>query len=143
MGDVLSLISRVLCGGQIGLASSVFFKLSRPLHPSENIDVFLSHSWHDPVKPKWRALSRWARHFRCSEGRFPTLWLDICCIDQETVQDGLRALPVNVMACKRFLALWGKSYPHRLWCVSELFMVMAIAGMESITDRIEVLPILG
>ena len=43
------------------------------------------------------------------------------CIDQENIADGLRVLPVNVMACRRMLVLFGPTYPTRLWCVWELF----------------------
>ena len=37
----------------------------------------------------------------------PSCWLDKACIDQENIADGLRILPVSVMACKHCLGnLW-------------------------------------
>ena len=55
------------------------------------------------------------------------LRLDKVCIDQSNIGDGLKVLPVNVMACRRMLVLCGPTYtqvgrgaPHlpiarRLW----------------------------
>ena len=44
--------------------------------------------------------------------RFPQV-----CIHQSRIGDGLKALPVNVMACNQMLVLCGPTYPNRLWCV--------------------------
>ena len=36
-----------------------------------------------------------------NSGREPTFWLDKVCIDQANISDGLKVLPINVMACKQ------------------------------------------
>ena len=41
-----------------------------------SLDAFMSHSWRDPAKPKFAALSKWAKAFQGRTGRHPTLWLD-------------------------------------------------------------------
>ena len=50
------------------------------------------------AEAKWVALQRAAEEFRAANGRYPTFWLDKVCIDQNNIGDGLRALPVSVMA---------------------------------------------
>ena len=37
-------------------------------------------------------------------------WLDKACVGQENIADGLRTLPVSVMACNSFLAICGSTY---------------------------------
>ena len=78
-------------------------------------DVFLSHSWHDPPMPKWRALRRWASTFERTEGRSPYLWLDKACIDQNNISSNLSLLPVFLSGCKALLVLCGRTYASRLW----------------------------
>ena len=55
----------------------------------------------------------------------PTFLLDRTCIDQRNIRDGLRNLPVNVMACKQVLVIWVATYPNRLWCIGEIFTLVA------------------
>jgi len=74
----------------------------------------------------------------CSKhGRFPTFWLDKCCVDQKNIGDSLKVLPVFVMASKKMLVLAGPSYPTRLWCVWELFTLFAFSLFEVALDRVE------
>ena len=45
------------------------------------VDVFLSHSWHDDGHEKWAALRRWADEWRRDHGYLPTsdrpvIWFD-------------------------------------------------------------------
>ena len=40
-------------------------------------------------------------------------WLDKACVDQENIADGLRTLPVSVMACNIVLATCGSTYVNR------------------------------
>lgn len=63
-------------------------------------------------------------------------WLDKACIDQRNINDGLRSLPINVMACRRVLVLWGPTYAFRLWCVWELFTLLAFTHLERAAERI-------
>ena len=74
----------------------------------------MSHSWHDNADAKWAALQRAAEEFRASNGRYPTFWLDKVCIDQNNIGDGLRSLPIAVMACKRMMVLCGHTSKPRL-----------------------------
>ena len=106
--------------------------LSRPVRHGEHIDYFMSHSWHDDAKAKWDALRRCAEQFKVRHGRYPTFWLDKVCIDQENIADGLRALPVNVMACDKMLVLCGDTYAHRLWCIWEIFTLLAFTDVKAL-----------
>ena len=75
----------------------------------------MSHSWYDDPNAKIAMLSNLANNFQREKGRFPTFWLDKVCIDQNKIKDGLKVLPINVMACKKMLVLAGPTYPKRLW----------------------------
>ena len=46
--------------------------------------------------------------------------------------DGLRCLPVNVMACNTTLMLLGSTYAFRLWCIWVLFTLIAFYETEII-----------
>ena len=54
------------------------------------------------------------------------------------ILDGLRALPVNVMACKLVLVIWGAAYPNRLWCIWEFFTLLALTRLERAVKRIQI-----
>ncbi|CAE7479733.1 unnamed protein product [Symbiodinium sp. KB8] len=82
-------------------SASPGFRLSRQVAKGEVIDFFVSHSWSDGPERKWRALQLVAEMFYAQHGRYPTFWVDKFCIDQRDVADGLRVLPVNVMACRK------------------------------------------
>ena len=69
----------------------------------------------------------------------PSFWLDKACIDQENIADGLRILPVSVMACNVVLATCGSTYVNRLWCIWELFVLVAFLRLESVLERLQVL----
>merc|ERR1712176_1718550 len=75
------------------------------------------------------------------KGRYPTFWLDKVCINQSCIADGLRALPVNVMACRKVLVLCGDTYAHRLWCIWELFILLAFTDLEAAMERLELVPL--
>jgi len=71
----------------------------------------------------------------------PTFWLDKVCIDQSNIADGLRVLPVNVMACNRVMVLCGHTYQHRLWCIWELFTLLAFARLDQAVGRLLLMPL--
>ena len=114
------------------------FSLSRILRQAERIDFFMSHSWHDNNVLKFEKLQEIANRFFKKHNRFPTFWLDKVCIDQDAIADGLRALPINVMACSKFLVLCGASYPKRLWCVWELFTLFAFRSTSLAAECMEI-----
>merc|ERR1712194_625630 len=101
------------------------YRLSRPVSQGEFIDMFMSHSWHDSPDEKYTALRAASAEFESRHRREPTLWLDKTCIDQLNIKDGLRVLPVNLMACRSVLLLCGSTYVTRLWCIWELFTMIA------------------
>merc|ERR1712107_256660 len=111
------------------------------LRPGERIDLFLSHSWHDNAEWKWRTLQGYVTNFIRVRNRWPTFWLDKVCIDQRSIRDGLRVLPVMVSSCERVLVLWGDTYPSRLWCIWELFTLLAFTEMEHIAQRLALAPV--
>lgn len=119
------------------------FNFSRPLEPGEKIDFFLSHSWHDDARAKWSELVKVAASFRAQRGRFPTIWLDKLCIDSSLKVDGLKVLCANVLACDKVMVLLGPTYSSRLWCVWELFTVLAFQRLESALAQVMILPLVG
>jgi len=138
-------ISQTLMAGRIcGPDAAVcmeWYSQSRPLKPGETIDFFLSHSWHDDAVAKFRKLQLVADTFHNKYGRFPTFWLDKVCIDQSRINDCLKVLPVNVMACSKVLIFLGDTYPERLWCAWELFILFAFARPEQAAERALVVPL--
>merc|ERR1712226_1422987 len=100
-------------------------------------DVFLSHSWHDPMADKWLALQQWRTGFVNRHNREPVIWLDKGCIDQGDVESDLRCLPIFLSGCKELLVLLGPTYLHRLWCVMEIFNFVHMGG-----EFITVIPLL-
>jgi len=121
-------------------AGAAGFKLSRPVGRGETIDFFVSHSWSDSGIRKFRALSYVAEEFYVRQGRHPTFWVDKFCIDQTSVEDGLRVLPVNVMACSKVLVLCGNTYPSRLWCAWELCVLLSFMSLQTALTRLVVFP---
>ena len=117
--------------------------LSRPLRHGERIDYFMSHSWYDDADGKWNALLRSVDQFKALHGRYPTFWLDKVCIDQDSIADGLRALPVNVMSCNKMMVVLGETYTSRLWCIWELFTLLAFTDLQAALARVQVVPIAG
>lgn len=132
------LSSGPICGASDALlAANRFLECSRPVRPGERIDFFLSHAWRDDPAAKHAALSHVAEYFKTRKGRYPTFWFDKTCIDQTNIGDGLRVLPMTVMSCNRLLMLYSPQYCERLWCVWELFTIMAFFTPEQALDRIE------
>eukprot|EP00929_Paragymnodinium_shiwhaense_P087190 TRINITY_DN47462_c0_g1_i1.p1 TRINITY_DN47462_c0_g1~~TRINITY_DN47462_c0_g1_i1.p1 ORF type:complete len:990 (-),score=78.16 TRINITY_DN47462_c0_g1_i1:56-3025(-) len=129
-------ISRDLMSSSKCEADDALHTLSRPLRPGEVIDYFMSHSWHDDVDLKWGKLEEVAVDFERRQGRSPTFWLDKVCIDQRHIADGLKVLPVNVMACRQVLVLCGDTYPDRLWCIWELCVVFSFTSPEEAVKRL-------
>lgn len=98
----------------------------------EDIDAFLSHSWHDPPDLKWEALQHWRRQFRVEYRREPKVWIDKYCIDQTDIQASLMCLPVVLAGCQSLLILAGPTYLTRLWCLEEVFIYLQMGrGHES------------
>eukprot|EP00622_Pseudochattonella_farcimen_P002489 FR737417.1.p1 GENE.FR737417.1~~FR737417.1.p1 ORF type:complete len:380 (+),score=42.96 FR737417.1:36-1142(+) len=115
-------------------------ELSRFVKPGEAIDYFLSHSWHDDPIAKYDKLCEMVNVYKMKNGgREPTFWLDKVCIDQANISDGLKVLPINVMACKQMLVLCGPTYPQRLWCAWELCTLFSFMREEQAIERVELL----
>jgi hypothetical protein len=135
-------ITRDLFDVSVREASSIsVYEISRPIHPGEVIDYFISHSWHDDGSLKYDKLCEVAEDFMLAYGRHPTFWFDKVCINQNNIIEGLRVLPINVMACQKMLVLWGPTYCGRLWCIWELFTLNCFAGSESAGLRVQLAPI--
>ncbi len=77
---------RSICFGNLSVGD---FLANRERNGSENVlfgnttetklgdcDAFVSHSWSDDGKEKFRALKKWASEFKERENRDPQLWLD-------------------------------------------------------------------
>uniref|UniRef100_A0A7S3WFN8 TIR domain-containing protein n=2 Tax=Emiliania huxleyi TaxID=2903 RepID=A0A7S3WFN8_EMIHU len=102
------------------------------------VDVFVSHSWHDSGEAKWAMLCRWAEHFEERHGREPLIWLDKGCINQQAIDESLSSLPVYLAGCRELLVLAGETYTRRLWCVMEMLVFLRMGGSA---DRVTVLPV--
>jgi hypothetical protein len=97
----------------------------------------MSHSWYDDPELKYEKLTILADIFKKKYGRYPTFWIDKLCIDQKNISDGLKVLPINVMACKRMLVLCGPTYLKRLWCAWELCTLFSFMSEEQGLKRVE------
>ena len=102
------------------------------------IDAFISHSWHDPFDEKWDELQAWRERFKAREGREPRIWFDKCCIDQLNIEPSLMCLPVHLAACNTVLVVAGPTYLERMWCVLEIFVLIAAVDDMS---RLECIPL--
>merc|ERR1712048_1513026 len=71
-----------------------------------------------------KRLSEFTADWRKRHSRYPTFWLDNVCIDQQNISQGLKVLPIHLMACRKMLVLSGPTYPTRLWCAWELLTLM-------------------
>ena len=59
----------------------------------------------------------------------PPFWLDKACVDQENIADGLRTLPVSVMACNIVLATCGSTCVNRaasFWFFRICYIFLAV-----------------
>ena len=68
----MSKITEAVFSGEAG--SPQLFQLSEPCE-SQQIDFFISHSWHDEGTPKFDALQEWKATFPTDA--HPTIWLDV------------------------------------------------------------------
>ena len=88
------------------------------------VDAFLSHSWHDSPRNKWRVLEDWARRFVDASGRDPVLWFDKACIFQQgNIDEQLACLPIFLSGCQRLVVLAarrGTSASGASWSCSPL-----------------------
>ena len=95
-----------------GLRKNFLFGIDR------RIDYFISHSWDDSTETKKRksyALKNFADEFKKKHGRFPRVWFDKVCINQENPGLGVSVLPINVVFCKKLLIVATGTYLKRLW----------------------------
>jgi len=128
----LKLLSSSQCeGGTQEERQAEAARLTRPAQMGE-IDVMLSHSWHDDPTAKWKALQDFAEDFHRREHRWPTFWLDKVCIDQQDIEGCLKSLSIYLMGCRSTLALVGETYMTRLWCVLELYTLHAFCDEPSV-----------
>lgn len=109
------------------------------LKKGEKIDYFISHSWNDDPKWKYEKLCDVAETFKSKHHRYPTFWLDKACINQDDIDEGLQNLAVNLMACKKMLVLVGNTYPKKIWCAWELFvMLLLMSSTEEAISHMEI-----
>lgn len=136
----------LMTGSILGVGAVDITKLlsrGRRVRPGERIDFFMSHSWKDNEVVKFEALQVISQRFKKKHNRFPTFWLDKVCIDQSNISDGLKVLPINVMACDKMLILCGSTYASRLWCVWELFVLFSFSSEDKARQKVEFVPLLG
>jgi hypothetical protein len=103
------------------------------------IDFFVSHSWSDCPVEKCKLLRSFCKNLTSKYGEELTLWLDKVCINQLSMGESLAVLPINIAFSKKILIILSRSYMTRLWCVWELFCVVAFCHKELAVDRIKIL----
>ena len=103
----------------------------------DEIDLFVIHSWHDPVHAKWDALTKYCRSFAQQTGQPPKLWIDVYC-SHPSAPIELHLLPALLMASKRLVVLLGPTLRTRLWSCMELYMFTEAGGS---VDCIDVVPV--
>ena len=106
------------------------------------IDAFVSHSWLDPAAAKAHHLMEWfaAKELAGTSTRAerptgsatePLLWIDVACLSQFTIERDLPCLPFYILASKQFVGLVGPHFPHRLWCILEVFFFFELRRGQS------------
>ena len=106
----------------------------------DEVDAFVSHSWDDDFEQRYVALRAWAMQFESEHGRTPIIWLDKACIDQFSIEESLKCLPIFLSHCESFVVLGGPVWSTRLWCVIELFTFLRVGRN---TNSIVFLPLQG
>merc|ERR1719253_350626 len=105
------------------------------------VDIFLSHSWHDDGAKKWKRLNECCTKFKAqNDGREPLIWLDKACIDQTNIENSLLCLPVYLSGCSELVIIVGETYTTRLWCVMEIYTFLKMGGS---VDRINIFTLDG
>ena len=100
----------------------------------DEIDWFISHSWHDSPEAKYSALQAARSTFVASHSREPIVWMDKFCIDQTSISDSLMCLPVFLAGCKQLYLFCGPTFLERLWCLLEIFVYLEMGGrVEDVT----------
>lgn len=144
--DTLQANSKIITGGallQDAGAGSVSVGMLSELCALGHCDVFWSHSWSDDGQQKWQAVCDWATEFQQQDGRPPTFWLDKVCINQTSIVDDLRCLPVFLAGCNSLLVTSGSAYTSRLWCALELFVYFAMTQAHDENRRLPTVLLLG
>ena len=101
---------------------------SFPCRRLDEIDAFVSHAWGDDFEQRYVALRGWATQFELEHGRCPVIWLDKACINQTSIEDSIKCLPIFLALSERLVVLGGPLWPTRLWCVIELFCFLRVGG---------------
>ena len=94
----------------------------------DEIDWFISHSWHDSPEAKYSALQAARSTFVAANKREPVVWMDKFCIDQTSIADSLMCLPVFLAGCKQLYLFCGPTFLERLWCLLEIFVYLEMGG---------------
>lgn len=96
--------------------------------------------WQADPAAKWLVLQSWADEFRQKHGRWPSLWVDIMCLEPSSLTVSVACLPVFVSASNALLVLYDETFLTRLWCVVELFAFLVTAARVGGTLDVRRLP---
>jgi hypothetical protein len=136
--EVLAKKPELIVGGVpldgVGPAPGDLYSLSESCELGD-CDVFWSHSWHDDGATKWEALKCWCEEFKVITGRFPRLWFDKVCVDQNNIEEDLQCLPIFLAGCNVMLVTSGSTYHKRLWCCAEMLIYRAMLVADSARSR--------
>lgn len=127
--------------GQIWHKSCFLYSISRTVMPKERVAYFISHAWADSsdqtqADKKFSKLKEIAEDFKDQNPQKEcTFWLDKVCFDQNNLDDGLKVLPINIMCCDKVLSLSGEKYPTRLWCIWEIYALLAFSNDDAVLNE--------
>lgn len=86
-------------------------------------------------------MTRCMEAFIRDKGRIPTVWIDKFCLRQMNAHQGLKMLCKCITACDKMLVLCGPTFPHRMWCVWEIFTLFAFQSESEAVERITLRPL--
>lgn len=111
---------------------------------TDEIDYFVSHCWSDNVEAKIDKIIQFSKLFYRKKGRFPNLWIDLFCVDQDVdqLESNIQLLPVFLMACDKVLLFRSNRLVTRLWCLMEIYSrAVMTSSTDSAGSRIEIIDI--
>merc|ERR1712086_692270 len=141
-------------GGRMAarVASKVDRSLSKHLPAGETIDYFVCHSWEDNWvagddegeagmmgMEKTMTLLAVSAKFEKIYGRKPRFWISKFCDSGSTAHE-IKHMPLIMSSCDRVLLFYSDTFTTRLWCLYELYIIMALnqAKTANFCDRVDV-----
>jgi len=82
---------------------------------------------------KLKSLVAFGEYTREHHGRELWFWIDYLSIHQESIQPGIRSLPLYVTSCSSLVVCYSESYETRAWTLLEQCLFTAISTKPALT----------